>query len=130
MMSKEEHIKHWIKSSEEDIITLNSLFKDGRYVHALFFGHLFLEKVCKAVWVKYNQENIAPYTHNLLKLLKGIETGLSEEDLTFLDNLNEYQLEGRYPEYEFQLIKKTTQVMAIEYIIKINNISQCLLKNL
>jgi HEPN domain-containing protein len=130
MMTKEEHITHWIKSSEDDLITLNSLFKEERFVHAIFFGHLFLEKVCKAVWVKHNIENIAPFTHNLLKLLNGIETGLSEDDLTFLDNLNEYQLEGRYPEYEFQLKKKTTKEMAIEYIIKINNISQCLLKNL
>ena len=29
MMTKEEHIAYWLKSSEDDEITMHSLFKEG-----------------------------------------------------------------------------------------------------
>ncbi len=51
-MTKQELIAHWLKTSEVDEITMHYLFKDGRYAHCLFFGHLYLEKICKALWIK------------------------------------------------------------------------------
>ncbi len=68
-MNKQEHIDYWIRSSEEDVATMHSLFLAERHLHCLFFGHLSLEKILKALWVKYNENNIPPKTHNLLKLL-------------------------------------------------------------
>ena len=105
MLTKDEHIAHWLKSSEDDEITMYSLFKDGRYTHSLFFGHLYLEKICKALWVRNNNGNTPPFIHNLLKLLPTEGAGLSDEDMLFLDDLNRYQLSGRYPEYTFSLKK-------------------------
>ncbi len=52
MMTKQEHIQYWINSSEEDWKSVLSLFQSGRNVHCLFFAHLTLEKLCKAIWVK------------------------------------------------------------------------------
>src|ERR1035441_4818882 len=69
MMTKEEHIKHWLKSADEDMKDIEWLFQGERYMKALYFGHLYVEKICKALWVKNNIENIAPYTHNLTRLL-------------------------------------------------------------
>jgi len=40
MMTKEQHIAHWLKSSEEDEITIYALFESGRYTHGLFFRAL------------------------------------------------------------------------------------------
>jgi len=57
---------------------------------AYFFGHLYLEKICKALWVKNNQGNTPPFIHNLIKLLSGFDVGLSEDDMSFLDDLNKY----------------------------------------
>ena|ERR1035437_4930494 len=130
MMTKEEHINHWLKTSENDLKTMNILFKEGSYTHSLFFGHLYLEKVCKALWVKHSNENIAPYTHNLTRLLEGIETDLSEDDLDFLVELNDYQLEGRYPEFTERLYKKTTKEITERYISKIKMIDECLRRKL
>jgi HEPN domain-containing protein len=93
-MTKKEHIEYWLNRAKEDIETMNYLFKGKRYVHALFFGHLYLEKICKAVWVKNNKENHPPKIHNLLRLLSGIETGMNQDDLLFMDELEVYQLEG------------------------------------
>ncbi len=105
-MTKEEHITHWLTTSEDDELSMLSLFKDGRYTHSLFFGHLYLEKICKALWIKNNIGNTPPFIHNLVKLLNGINTGLSSDDILFLNKLNEYQLSGRYPDYTFLLQNK------------------------
>ncbi len=131
MMTKEEHIAHWLKSSEDDEITMMSLFKDGRYTHCLFFGHLYLEKICKALWVKNNRENTPPFIHNLIKLLQNSkETGLSENDMSFLDKLNTYQLSGRYPDYTYSLKQKTTKEFTASCIQTIKSISECLRKKI
>lgn len=130
MMTKEEHIKHWLKSADEDMKDIVVLFNNERYVKALYFGHLYLEKICKAVWVKYNDENIAPYTHNLNKLLAGIDTGLSVDDLDFLEEVNNYHLEGGYTEYLENLIEATNKEFAEDFIKRIKFIDQCLRKKL
>ena len=109
---------------------MRALYKDGRYTHSLFFGHLYIEKICKALWVKNNSENTPPFIHNLVKIIDGIDTGLNDDDLTFLIELNKYQLSGRYPEYTFALQRQTTQMMAEIYIDNIKKVSECLLKKL
>ena len=121
MMTKEQHIAHWLRTSIDDEATMHALFDTGRYTHCLFFGHLYLEKICKAVWIKANVGNTPPFIHNLVKLLDKIDTGLSAEDMKFLDNLNKYQLSGRYPEYTYSLQSQTTKQYTrycIDYIKK------------
>src|SRR4051812_21895464 len=125
-MTKAEHIKHWLTSSEDDKETMDSLFKDGRYTHCLFFGHLYLEKICKALWIKNNVENTPPYTHNLLRLLASSNITLTEDDETVLGKLNVYQLSGRYPDYTFSLKKLTNKESTLFFLQKINEISACL----
>ena len=129
-MAKEQHIAYWLKSSEEDELTMWALFESGRYTHSLFFGHLYIEKLCKALWIKNNNGNTPPFIHNLLKLLNGIDSGLSEADILFLDKLNEYQLKGRYPDYVQNLKQQTTKEYTAHSINCIKQISECLRKKI
>lgn len=125
-MNKEEHIEYWLNSSKEDYSTMLYLFDGGKFVHALFFGHLFLEKIAKALWVAQNETNNPPYSHNLTKLLNGLETGLTDDQMSFLDVLNVYQLKGRYPDYSNSLSKQTDQKQTLDFINKIKSVSECL----
>ena len=109
-MTKEEHIEYWIKSSDQNSETMEYLFKGGKYVEALFFGHLTLEKICKALWIKNNEFNYPPKIHNLVSLLEKCLIHINEDDLEFLDIMNRYQLEGRYPDYLNLIYKETTAV--------------------
>jgi HEPN domain-containing protein len=90
MMTKYEHIEYWMRSSDEDWITALSLFKEGLYVHSLFFAHLDLEKICKTYWIKYNESNIPPKIHNLVRLLKESKQEFNIEDLAFLEKFNDF----------------------------------------
>ena len=126
MLTKEQHIAYWIETSEDDLETMQALFNSGRYTHSLFFGHLYLEKICKALWVRFNEGNTPPFIHNLVKILPKIDLGLTDNDFTFLDKLEEYQLKGRYPDYAKNLKQQTTKEYTeycINYILKI---SECL----
>jgi HEPN domain-containing protein len=71
----DEHIDYWIDTAEDDLETAESLLQNGYYTWSLFIGHLVLEKILKANWVKFNQNSNHPRIHNLLKLAQesGIE---------------------------------------------------------
>jgi len=129
-MTKKEYIQYWLKSAEQDLATMNYLFKGRRYVHALFFGHLYIEKISKALWVKNNKENYPPKIHNILAILKQAEHELDEEQQLFLLKLNQYQIEGRYPEDVEKLYKITRRQLTLEYFTTIKTIAQCLLSKL
>ena len=47
-MSPEAIIRHWVKSARDNWKTTRYLFEKHDYVSALFFAHLYLEKLLKA----------------------------------------------------------------------------------
>jgi HEPN domain-containing protein len=99
MKTKSEHIEFWINQSINDWDAVNTLFVGKNYLQSLFFAHLVVEKLCKALWIKHNIENIPPRTHNLNYLLSFTPIELEDDKSEFILTLNRFQLEGRYPEY-------------------------------
>lgn len=95
-------------------------------IHALFFGHLYIEKISKALWIKNNEENYPPKIHNILSLLKQANITLDDEQQLFLLKLNQYQIEGRYPEDIEKLYKITDVKLTLDYFGQIKKIAQCL----
>lgn len=129
-MTKQEHIDYWMISSKRDWKTVQNLFKTKEYVPALFFAHLHLEKLCKAIWVMNNRESHPPKIHNLAKLLKEAGLNFSDEHLDFMIIMNNFQLEGRYPDYK-QLLYKTYKKENTEIILKqVNQFSKWLQEQL
>jgi HEPN domain-containing protein len=106
--TKKEHIVHWVDQSKEDWEAAELLFIGKKYLHALFFAHLSVEKVCKAHWVNANEGNVPPKTHNLIFLLSQAKIELVESQKEFLLELNRFQIEGRYPEQLSKLYKAST----------------------
>jgi len=96
----------------------------------LFFSHLCLEKVLKAPWVKANEENIPPKSHNLIYLVEKSNLILSEADTDFLQKLNTYQIEGRYPDYLSKLGKDTVKETAQKVITEAKTLYKCLIEML
>lgn len=129
-MDKKDHVDYWLKIAEKDKDMTHYLMKDSKYVYVLFFAHLYLEKIAKALWVKNNIDNVPPKTHNLLKLVNESNLFLSPQDQAFLIKLNQYQIESRYPEDVDKLYKITDKKLTEEYLNKIDLIEQCLRKNL
>lgn len=58
MMTKQDYINFWIEQAEDDGTAVDTLFKGKNFMQSLFFAHLVIEKLCKSLWIKYNDENV------------------------------------------------------------------------
>ena len=130
MMTKQQHIDYWINTAEDDWSSVELLFNGKKYLQSLFWAHLVLEKLAKALWVKNNEENIPPKIHNLIVLLKQSNVDLGEEKMNFLVNYNNFQLSTRYPDYLGKIYKVCTKPFAEGQMDKVKEIRKCLLEML
>lgn len=64
MKTKEEHFDFWLIQADDDWTAVETLFRGRNYLQSLFFAHLVIEKICKALWIKHNVGNVPPGTHN------------------------------------------------------------------
>lgn len=128
-MDIQKIIKYWVKGSQEDFITAKSLFRSKRYPHCLFFCHLFIEKILKALVTKKTQKP-APYGHNLLKLAELSGLDFSERQLNLLDEMTAFNIEARYNDYKFQFYKKATKEYTQKYFQKAKKLHLWLKKQL
>lgn len=99
MKTKKEHIDFWLTQAEDDWTAVDTLLKGRNYLQSLFFAHLVIEKISKALWIKHNEGNVPPRTHNLIHLLSTTPVELNDDKSEFMLSLNRFHLEGRYPDY-------------------------------
>ena len=129
-MTKQDYINFWIDQAEDDWTAVDTLFKGRNYLQSLFFGHLVIEKLCKALWTKSNQENVPPRTHNLIHLLTSTPIMLTDEISEFMLSLNRFQLEGRYPDYITKLHNICNEQFTIPMLETTNKLRLWLLERL
>lgn len=111
-------VKHWVDTSEEDYLTMLSLFDSKSYGWSLFLGHISIEKLLKAYYVdKYKKH--AAFTHNLYRLaeLNGFE--LTDEYADWLDKITSFNLNARYDDYKREFYSLCTTEFTTEWIEKI-----------
>ena len=108
-MTTEEKVTHWTKLSDYDLETTKAMLKTKRYLYVGFMCHQVIEKIFKAVYLKY-KEDTPPYTHDIeyLALKSGFYETLSEEQRDFIGELNPLNIEARYPEYKKEVLKTLT----------------------
>jgi HEPN domain-containing protein len=125
-VEKLDYIRYWIRTSADDLISMESVFNAGRYDWSLYIGHLALEKILKAVWVKNNEGNIPTKTHNLLKISEEAKLEFNEEQILFLNRVTNFNLETRYPDYKLDFFKSCTKEFAEENIKMIKDLYECI----
>jgi HEPN domain-containing protein len=103
-MNIEEQINYWITTAEYDLPVAEHLFESGYYVWCLFIGHLVLEKILKAHYVK-DTGDTPPKIHDLVKLAERTKLNLKRDQIEFLVKANNYNLESRYPDFKLAAFK-------------------------
>jgi HEPN domain-containing protein len=121
-MNKNEYINFWVESADADLETAFILYENKRYNWSLFIGHLFLEKILKAHFIKNNDGNVPPKIHNLIRLAELAKLKLEEDLLEFFRNVSNFQLESRYPEYKNEFFKIATEEFTNQNLLKIKEI--------
>ena len=103
-----------------------TLYKNGKYDWCLFAGHLVIEKVLKAFYVR-DIEELPPRIHNLLRLAERTNLILSDEQKLLLGEINRFNIEARYPDYKQEFYRLCTREFAEEYHTKIKELYEWLL---
>jgi len=97
--NKDKLIKYWIEGSDEDFETMNTMFISKRFSWSLFIGHLMMEKLLKAYFVKVNSD-YPPYIHNLLRLAEKTDLEISDERKKQLITISAFNINARYDDYK------------------------------
>ena len=129
-MNNIDLMNYWIKSSDEDFITMEVLYKNKQNTWCLYIGQLIIEKLLKALYAKNNKANpYAPKTHDLLYLADKIQLELTKEQKILLDTITKFNLEARYDDYKESFRKNCTDEYVTEQIKNIKEVQKWL-KNL
>lgn len=103
----QQALNYWFDSAADDWDTALKLQKSQKYHHALFFGHLSLEKLFKGKFVELKNDYPLP-VHDLVKLAKKIEIKLDEQQQIELKEITGFNLEARYDSYKLKFYQKAT----------------------
>ena len=122
-------VNYWKNSSEQNYQTMKNLLKSKDYNWALFLGHLVLEKLLKALYVKKHQKH-SVFTHDLLRLSKKIELKTSKDQEEWLDEISTFNINARYDNYKQDFQRLCDENFTLFWVEKIENIRQWLIRQL
>ena len=108
-MDYQQVVDYWHKTAAHDIKVMRSLFRSHYYSDALFYGQLVLEKLLKAKVVETTKRQ-APKIHDLVRLAQMANLSLTDPEIAFLDEMSEFNIEARYPDYRLRMYRLATKV--------------------
>jgi HEPN domain-containing protein len=111
-------IKYWVETSKHDYKTMLGLFSIKRYSDSLFYGHIVLEKILKALVVQKIGEKL-PKIHNLETLAVLAEVKIKKKDINLLNIVNRFNIRARYPNFKLDFYKMCTRDYTLGYLDKI-----------
>lgn len=122
MMSKDKKavVVFWKSGAGRSLDLAKHVFEKKHYDHALFCGHLALEKILKAMIIT-RLDNYPPHSHDLMYLAGLANIDLTPEQQQFLTEVSTYNIAGRYPEEKLAFYKKVTRVFAQKQLKKIHD---------
>ncbi|NEW80814.1 MAG: HEPN domain-containing protein [Mariniphaga sp.] len=119
-MNSERIIIHWIESSDHDFKTMNDLYQTQNNNWALFMGHLVIEKLLKALFIKLKDE-FPPMIHDLRRLCEKADIDLDDSRKILLDSISRFNINARYDDYKQSFYQLCTESFTAEWIDKIKD---------
>jgi HEPN domain-containing protein len=125
----EKIVQFWKDSSDQNYETMQHLMHSKDYSWALFLGHLVIEKILKAHYVKKHQKHPL-FIHDLLRLAKKTEIDLTEQQEEWLDEITTFNLNTRYDNYKHEFSSRCTLEFTKHWIKNIETIRLWLINQL
>ncbi len=117
----EKLVRYWTESSDNDFQTMLDLYKTKHYHWSLFMGHLVIEKLAKAVYVK-NVRGFPPLIHDLRRLMEKAQVVLSNKHIKTLDSISRFNIDARYDDYKRHFYKMCTKEFTENWLSEIKEI--------
>ena len=128
-MEKADLIKYWIDSSNKDYQAMLHLLEKEDYSWSLFVGHLVIEKLIKAYYIK-NNDSYPPFVHDLIRLTEKSGLILTEGQSDFLDTLSTFNIKAKYDDYKMDFYKKCSKEFTEKWISEIKDFREWIKKKL
>lgn len=125
-MERDILTNYWVETANRDYKTMLNLYASKDYHWSLFIGHLVIEKLLKAIYVKNIADN-PPRTHDLLRLAEKAQVCLTEKQKDILDLLTTFNITARYPDYKQSFYEKCDYDFTTTSIEKIKELRTWLL---
>jgi HEPN domain-containing protein len=119
----------WLESAERDFDTMQNLMRSGDRSWALFLGHLVLEKLLKAHFVKRNRMH-AIHSHDLLRLATKAGLELTADRVEWLDVVSTFNINARYDSYKHSFYRQCTTEFTVLWSGGIAELRTWLIKGL
>lgn len=116
-----ETVDYWKNMAEHDWKTAQSLWSSKRYDACLFYCHITIEKFLKGL-VAQKTKKVAPYTHDLVELLRKTGIKISEEQINKLAVFTSFNMRCRYPRDKFAFYKLCTRNFTEPYFMETKKI--------
>ena len=101
-------------------LRLENLMDSGDYNWAMFLGHLVIEKLLKAVYVKTHNGH-AIHGHDLLRLTASLELELDPIKEEWLDQITTFNLNARYDNYKQDFLSSVQKNLQLGGNLKLRN---------
>ncbi|KAF0140260.1 MAG: HEPN domain-containing protein [Stygiobacter sp.] len=129
-MEQQKQIEYWKKAAELDLQSAIDIYESGKNFHfSLFLCHLSIEKILKALVVKFTND-FPPKSHNLLRFAELCRIDCTDETLTLLEELSQFQLSTRYPDELFSVHKLATKEFTTNKLEEVKELSKWLTSKL
>ncbi|MBA4407980.1 MAG: DNA-binding protein [Odoribacter sp.] len=115
---QERIVNFWIESSDKDFKAMIDLYQTQNNNWALFMGHLVIEKLLKAVYVKSKGE-FPPMIHDLRRICEKADIELDLARQILLDSISRFNINARYDDYKQSFYQLCTENFTTEWIDKI-----------
>ena len=125
-MEQIDIVNYWVETANLDYLTMLNLYESKDYHWSLFMGHLVIEKLLKAIYVKRNDDQ-PPRIHDLLRLAERAKVQTIDEQMDILDLITTFNINARYPDYKQSFYKKCTQEFTAANIENIKGLRTWLL---
>ncbi len=117
---KERISNYWIESADKDFKTMNDLYETKNFSWSLFIGHLVIEKLLKALFVKKTGE-YPPLIHDLRRICEKAGIEIEMEQRITLDTISRFNINARYDDYKQSFYLLCTESFTAEWIENIKN---------
>jgi HEPN domain-containing protein len=128
-LDKHKLFVYWIESSDDDYKTMLDLFDTNNYAWSLFMGHLVIEKLLKAYYLKAKEEH-PPLIHDLRRIGEKAGVVFDEDKIVVIETISQFNIRARYDDYKRNFYKLCTREYSIKWIENIKEIRSWIKKML
>jgi HEPN domain-containing protein len=110
-LSTEEKYQYWLSYARNDLETAGIMLNSGRWFYTIFMCQQAIEKLVKGLYLLYIDDNV-PRLHDINSIFdrfkEKLPEPLSEDRAGLFDNLSQFYLRSRYPDYTHELESSAT----------------------